>query len=64
MSRHAYEKIAKKTGIRRMSKDGVEELMDIVNDYGFEIARKAVQVSMHSGKRTVQKRDVEFAAGK
>lgn len=64
MSVHAFEKIARKAGIRRISKDGVEELRDIMNEYGMDIAIKAVQIANHRNCRTVQKKDIEFAAGK
>lgn len=64
MSIHAFEKIARKAGIGRISKDGVEELKDIVNEYGMDIAIRAVQVANHRNCRTVQKKDVDFAGGK
>jgi histone H3/H4 len=64
MSMHAFEKLSKHCGIKRISKDGVEELMDIVNEYGMDIAIRAVQVANHRNCRTVQKKDIEFASGK
>lgn len=64
MSLNAYEKIAKKSGVGRISADAVEELRDMVTEYGMEIAIKAVQVANHRNCRTVQKKDVQFASGK
>lgn len=60
----AFEKIAKNAGIKRISKDAVEELRDMTEEYGFDIAHKAVRISAHSNRRTVKKRDIDFAAGK
>lgn len=60
----AFEKIAKKSGVKRISRSAVEELRDIAEEYGAELAQRACQVSKHSGKRTVQKRDIEFVSGK
>jgi histone H3/H4 len=60
----AFERIAKSAGVKRISKDAVEELRDLVEEYGFDIAHKAVRISAHANRRTVKKRDVEFAAGK
>lgn len=63
MSLHAFEKIAKKAGVKRISGDGVEELRDTVEEYGMEIAIRAVQIANHRNCRTVQKKDVEFVSG-
>jgi len=56
----AFERIAKKSGIKRISKDAVEELRDVVEEYAFDIASKAVQVAEHSNRRTVKARDIKF----
>jgi histone H3/H4 len=60
----AFERIAKNAGIKRISKDAVEELRDLVEEHGFEIAHKSVRISAHANRRTVKKRDIDFAAGK
>ena len=52
--------LAKKAGAKRISADAVEELRDTVEEIGADIARKAVVVSQHAGRRTVQKKDIEF----
>ncbi|MCD6557479.1 MAG: histone family protein [Candidatus Aenigmarchaeota archaeon] len=52
--------IAKKAGAKRVSADAIEELRDTVEEIGLDIARKAVLISQHSGRRTVQKKDIEF----
>jgi len=60
----AFERIAKKSKIKRISKDAIEELRDIVEEYGFDIALKAVRISNHAERRTVKERDIKFVAEK
>lgn len=57
-----FEKLAKKAGARRMAKDAVEELRDVVEEYGFSIASQAVKLCEHAGRRTVKEEDVKFVA--
>ncbi|MBI4014698.1 MAG: histone family protein [Candidatus Aenigmarchaeota archaeon] len=57
-----FEKIAKNAGARRMGKDAVEELRDVVEEYGFSLAQKAVKLGEHAGRRTVKEEDVELAS--
>lgn len=59
-----FERIAKKAGIKRISKDAVEELHDIVEEYGLEIAERAVKISRHANRRTVMVDDIRFVVKK
>ena len=56
-----FERIARKAGIKRISHDAVEELRDIIEEYGEEIARKAVRFATHANRLTVLKRDIKLA---
>jgi histone H3/H4 len=56
----AFERIAKKNGVKRISKEAVEELRDTIEEIGTEIAEKAVKLSRHAGRRTVMLEDVKF----
>jgi DNA-binding protein len=56
----AFERIAKKAGVKRISKEAVEELRDTIEDMGMELAEKAVRISRHAGRRTVMAQDVKF----
>jgi DNA-binding protein len=58
-----FEKIAKKAGAKRISKDAVEELRDVMEEYAIEIAEKAVKISLHANRRTVMEDDVRFVVG-
>jgi histone H3/H4 len=55
-----FERIARKTGIKRISKDALEELRDCIDELGMEIAEKSVKISRHAGRRTVKLKDVRF----
>ena len=55
-----FERIAKKTGIKRISKDAVEELRDCIDELGLDIAEKSVKISRHANRRTVKLKDVRF----
>lgn len=56
----SIERIAKKNGIKRISKEALEEARDAIEEIGFEIAEKAVKVSRFAGKKTVMEEDVKF----
>lgn len=56
----AFERIAKKAGVKRISKEAVEELRDTIEDIGMELAEKAVRISRHAGRRTVMAQDIKF----
>lgn len=55
-----FERLAKKAGVKRISKDALEELRDIITEETMEIAEKAVKISRHANRRTVMKDDVRF----
>ena len=55
-----FERIARKAGVKRLSKDAAEEMREIISELGIETAEKAVKISRHAGRRTVMKSDVRF----
>ena len=59
-----FERIAKKAGAKRISKDAVEELHDIIEERAFEIAERAVKLSRHANRRTVMAQDIRFVVKK
>lgn len=54
-------RIIKNAGAPRISKGAKETLTKILEDKGLEIARDAVILAKHSGRKTVMKRDVDSA---
>ena len=55
-----FERIAKKAGIKRISKDALEEIRDIITEEGTEIAERAFRISRHANRKTVMAEDVRF----
>jgi DNA-binding protein len=56
----AFERIAKKNGVKRISKEALQETREIIEELGLEIAERAVKVSRFAGKKTVMEEDVKF----
>ncbi len=55
-----FERIAKKAGVKRLSKEALEELRDIMDEYASQTAEKAVRISRHANRRTVMAGDIKF----
>jgi histone H3/H4 len=55
------ERIIRKAGAERVSKEAVEELRDAVEDLGSEVSADAVQMADHAERNTVKEEDVEMA---
>lgn len=59
----ALERIAKKAGVKRISRQALEELREYTGEYAMDVAERAVRLSAHAGRRTVKAADVRFVAG-
>lgn len=59
----SFERIARKAGVKRISKNALEELREIIDEEATELAAKAVQISKHAERNTVMDKDVKLAAG-
>jgi DNA-binding protein len=48
-------------GADRVSKDGMNYFSELLEDYAMAIARKAVMIANHSGRKTVKAKDLRLA---
>ena len=55
-------RILKKSGAERVSDESADELRRILEEIGIAIAKSAVDMSDHAGRKTVKAEDVRLAA--
>ena len=58
----AMYRILKKAGAERVSDESAEELRSILEDVATTIAKSAVDMSSHAGRKTVKAEDVKLAS--
>jgi len=56
-----FGKILREEGAYRVSRGAVEELHDIAEKLSREIAREAVELARHAGRRTIEREDIDLA---
>jgi DNA-binding protein len=55
-------RILKKAGADRVSDESAEELRRVIEEIALSIAKSAVEMSEHAGRKTVRGDDVKLAA--
>ncbi|MFX0206886.1 MAG: histone [Candidatus Hodarchaeota archaeon] len=58
------EKIIRDAGAFRVSADAIASLNDIIANRGMEIAKYAVEIAGHSGRKTIKGEDIRLAETK
>ena len=58
----AMYRILKKSGAERVSDESADELRRVVEDVATEIAKSAVDMTKHAGRKTVKSEDVKLAS--
>jgi len=55
-------RILKKSGAERVSDESADELRRIIEELAMAIAKSAVEMSAHAGRKTVKAEDVKLAS--
>jgi len=58
----AMEKLLNKAGAERVSASAKEEMVEVLEEFAENIAKKAIRLAKHAGRKTVNKKDVKEAA--
>ncbi|MFX0137926.1 MAG: histone family protein [Candidatus Hodarchaeota archaeon] len=58
------EKLIKSAGAQRVSADAIKKLNEVLTERGTEIAKYAVELARHNGRKTVKESDIKLAAQK
>ncbi len=58
----AMYRILKKSGAERVSDESADELRRILEEVAINIAKSAVEMSIHAGRKTIKAEDIKLAA--
>ncbi len=55
------DRLVRKAGAERVSAEAVEKLREVLEDYAISVAKKAVDIAKHAGRKTVKVDDIKLA---
>ena len=61
IAKASVDKLIRKAGAGRVSEDAAIALAKILEEEAIDVAREAVALAEHAGRKTVKKEDVELA---
>jgi histone H3/H4 len=61
ISKNSAKTILKEAGAARVSESAASELATLLNRYAYSVANKAVKLSSHAKRKTVERSDIELA---
>jgi len=53
--------ILKQAGAERVSEPAAQALAEVLKDFAMEIAKDAVKLANHAGRKTIKRHDIELA---
>lgn len=56
------EQLVRDAGAERVSADAISKFNEIITEKGMEIAKYAVEIARHSGRKTVKSEDIKLAS--
>jgi histone H3/H4 len=63
-ARARVEKLIRNAGAFRVSADAIDRLNEVLTTYAMDMAKYAVEIARHSGRKTVKENDIKLAATK
>ncbi len=61
IAKASVDKLIRKAGAERVSEDASKALAKILEEEAIDVAREAVALAEHAGRKTVKKEDIELA---
>lgn len=58
------ERLIREAGAKRVSAGAIDRLNEVLSDYGANVAKYAVEIARHSGRKTIKESDIKLAATK
>ncbi len=56
------EKIIRTAGAFRVAAAAINRLYEVITDYGKGIAKYAIEISKHNGRKTIKESDIKLAS--
>jgi histone H3/H4 len=56
------ERLIRSVGAQRVSAEAIETMNEVVTKFGNQLAKRAVNIANHSGRKTVKESDIRLAA--
>ena len=62
LARAAVERLIRNAGAPRVSAGACDALIEVLEEVASDLARQAIQLSKHAGRKTVTAEDIKLAA--
>jgi len=60
----SIDRIIRKSGVKRVAKSAIVALQKELEEYGLEISKRAWEISLYTGKKTLDEKDINLAIWK